>query len=278
MTNNNRTDQVLEALSAGIAQLTSSERWTEWLAVQSRFYHYSFRNTLLIELQCPHATRVAGYRAWQALGRQVRKGEKSIAILAPVTRKVADADHEQVDDKTRVLVGFRPASVFDISQTDGEPLPEPCTRLQGDDPQNSYELLLGVAASIGYSVEDADLDGTTNGDCTYALRRIRVAADRSPAQRVKTLAHELAHALLHEGHSNRPLAELEAESVAYVVCRNLGIPSDEYTFGYVATWAGGGDEAIAALKASAGRIQQTADKILGVAINTEESSELEEAS
>ncbi len=98
--------------------------------------------------------------------------------------------------------------------------------------------------------------------CTFSERRIRVEARNDERQQVKTLAHELAHAMLHEHVENRALAELEAESVAFVVCANLGIASDDYSFGYVATWAGGGDEAIAAIKASGGRIQRAAEQIL----------------
>ena len=106
------------------------------------------------------------------------------------------------------------------------------------------------------------MPGSTNGDCTYELHRIRVEVSNSPAQRVKTLAHEIAHAILHEGFKDRRLAELEAESTAYVVCASLGINSEDYSFGYVATWAGGGDEAVAGIKASCDRIQKTAASIL----------------
>ncbi|MGH9205892.1 MAG: ImmA/IrrE family metallo-endopeptidase, partial [Acidimicrobiales bacterium] len=111
-------------------------------------------------------------------------------------------------------------------------------------------------------VEDHEFAGSTNGDCCYAARRIRVELSNSPAQRVKTLAHELAHALLHETFDNRALAELEAESTAYVVCRALGIDSSDYSFAYASTWAGGGDEAIAGIKASCERIQKAAATIL----------------
>ncbi len=187
---------------------------------------------------------------------------------------MADEAHsaETADTKDRVLVAFKPACVFDISMTDGEDLPEPCTRLQGDAPADVYDGLVKVADGIGFTVEDHDFADSTNGDCTYDLHRIRVRTGNSQVQRVKTLAHELAHAMLHEHHENRALAELEAESVAYVVCANLGINSEDYTLGYVATWAGGGDEAIAAIKASAARIQQAADKILG-AVGTTEAQE-----
>ena len=260
----NRKDEILSALTEGIAQLTSSERWQEWLRTQSRFHHYSFRNTLLIMIQRPEAKQVAGFRAWQLLGRQVRKGEKAIWILAPVTRKVNEDNGSDGDahDKTRVLCGFRPAYVFDIAQTDGEPLPEVCSLLDGDDVAGVYERLVAVAHSIGFTVEDAVFDDSRNGDCTHDLHRIRVASERSAVQRIKTLAHEIAHAMLHGEPHERARAEMEAESVAYVVCANLGITTDDYSFGYVATWAGGGDEAVANITASAGRIQHAAASIL----------------
>jgi hypothetical protein len=115
---------------------------------------------------------------------------------------------------------------------------------------------------MGYSVVLTELPGATNGDCSFSIRRIRVECRNEPAQQVKTLAHELAHGLLHEGTDDRPLAELEAESTAYLVCRSLGLDTAEYSFGYVACWAGGGPEAVARIKASGGRIQRAASLIL----------------
>jgi len=126
-----------------------------------------------------------------------------------------------------------------------------CTLLDGDGENVAgvFEHLVAVAQSIGYTVENAEFADSRNGDCAFDLHRIRVASDRSPVQRIKSLAHELGHAMLHEQCDDRRLAELEAESVAFVVCASLGINSDEYSFGYVATWAGGGDEAIAKINA-----------------------------
>jgi antirestriction protein ArdC len=277
----NRKDEVMTGLLAGITNLTSSERWQEWLKVQSRFQHYSFNNSLLIGMQCPDATRVAGFHAWRRLGRNVRKGEKAIWILAPVTKKAEEAvtgnGDGALDQKGRVLVAFKPAAVFDLSQTDGEELPEVCSHLSGDD-RAIFEALAGECArrSIrltfdelgernGYFSPDV-VDGGENGSIVLNSRR-------SPAQWAKTLAHELAHSVLHRGgyaETPRPLAELEAESIAYIVCANLGLESGEYSFGYVATWAGGGDEAIAGIKAAGARIQRTADDILARLDNIEE--------
>jgi len=258
-----RKDEVLERLSNGIAQLTSSVAWRDWLAIQSRFHRCSFSNTLLILVQRCSASRVAGFHTWRRLGRQVRRGEQAIWILAPVTRRVAADDAiGEAEEAIRVVATFRPVPVFDVTQTEGEPLPEVCTRLAGDDPLAAYVGPTGLAGSIGFQVLDHTFDGETNGDCSHPLQRIRVEVNLEPAHRVKTLAHELAHAVLHVDTTDRALKELEAESVAYVVCDALGIQSDGWTFGYVAGWAGGGDEAIAAIKAVGARIQRTADRIL----------------
>ena len=259
MTATKNHPELLEKLTEGISNLTSSEQWQRHLDVQSRFHRYSFGNVLLIAAQCHQATRVAGFNAWRKMDRSVRKGEKALWILAPMVYKNADAEGGQ-DDK--VIRGFKFVPVFDVAQTDGEELPTVCSRLDGDDPIGAYDILFEVARSIGFTVVPHEFDGTTNGDCSHSERRIRIEIRNTPAQQVKTLAHEIAHALLHETFESRALAELEAESVAYVVSQSIGIDSGDYSFGYVATWAGGGEQAIAGIKASGERIQKTAATIL----------------
>jgi antirestriction protein ArdC len=252
-------DHLLDALTEGIRALTTSTAWRTHLEVQGRFHRYSFANALLICRQDPGASRVAGFATWKSLGRAVRKGERAIWILAPMTgRRTRTAEGEE----RRPILGFRPVAVFDVAQTDGEPLPDVCRTLEGDDPAAWFGLLADRASRLGYTVETTELPGATNGDCSFARRRIRVECRNDPAQQVKTLAHELAHALLHEGIDDRPLAELEAESTAFVVCHTLGLDTSGYTFGYVASWAGGGPEAIARIKSSGARIQQAASVIL----------------
>jgi hypothetical protein len=167
------------------------------------------------------------------------------------------------------LGGFKPVPVFDLSQTDGQDLPEVCSKLEGSDERGAYTQLLVVAEVLGFTVEDSEELGSANGDCSHLLHRIRVRTSNSPVQRVKTLAHELAHAILHEEFDDRPIAELEAESVAFIVCDHLGIRSDEYSFGYVAGWAGGGEEAHKAIKASGSRIQRAADQILSMMLGAD---------
>jgi hypothetical protein len=251
--------ELLAALTAGISQLASAEEWQRHLDLQASFHQYSFGNIILIAAQCPGATRVAGFAAWKALGRSIGKGEKAIRILAPMfVRRRAGAD--DVDEA--VIRGFRYVPVFDISQTEGDPVPQPCSRLQWEVPGECFTRLVDAATTFGYSVEEAELSPGTNGECTFSRRLIRVERRNASAQRVKTLAHEIAHALLHEAVADRRLAELEAESVAYVVCRHLGLDAGCYSFGYVATWAGGTDHAIDGIRASGAQIQRTASQVI----------------
>lgn len=260
MTAKNNHSELIDQLTEGITSLTLSAQWQHHLDFQSRFHRYSFGNVLLIAAQRHEATRVAGFNAWKKLNRFVRKGEKAIWILAPMVYKSAETEDTESD---RVIRGFKFVPVFDVAQTDGEELPSVCNRIDGDDAVGHYTELVTVAESIGFSVEDHGFGGSANGDCSHCERRIRVEVHNTGAQRVKTLAHEIAHALLHESYESRALTELEAESVAYVVCQSLGIDSGDYSFGYVVTWAGGGEEAIAGIKASCERIQKSAATILG---------------
>jgi antirestriction protein ArdC len=253
-------DELLRQLTEGVEKLTNSEEWTRYLDVQLRFHRYSFGNCLLIALQRPDATRVAGFHRWLELGRHVQKGEKGIGILAPIVHrlKVEDADGEErtIESAPRC---FRVVHVFDISQTQGDDLPEvPCHRLEGDGV--AYDELIGYAQSLGFQVTVGGLPGETNGMCSHATKTITVRAGLEPAQQTKTLAHEIAHALLHgpgfEGNRNQ--AELEAESVAYIICSTLGLDSAQYSWGYLASW--GADPN--AIRQAGQRIQRTVEKIL----------------
>lgn len=261
-------EELIDTLTEGILRLRSSAEWKRHLDLQSRFHRYSFGNVLLIANQCPQATQVAGFRAWRSINRFVRRGEKAIWILAPMTRRSVDPGD---GEERRVVCGFKFVPVFDLSQTEGQELPAICTRLRGEDTQGHYDLLRNVADAIGFAVVDHEFPGATNGDCSYLDRRIRVERRVTGAQRVKTLAHEIAHARLHEGCENRTLAELEAESTAYVVCQALGIDSGRYSFGYVASWAGDCERAVDAIRTSCERIQKTAAFILDTMHNAAES-------
>lgn len=249
-------ENVLAALQAGVLNLCSSEEWMRYLSTQAKFRRYSFQNTMLIALQRPDATQVAGFHAWRKLGRSVRKGEKGIKILAPRIGKD--------DDGEKVVRGFMTVTVFDVAQTDGEDLPAaPVEHLSGDDAFGWFSHLLDYAVGLGWTVDiEADLGGP-NGSASHDQKRISIQAGMSGQQKVKTFAHELGHALLHgpEDRPPREVCEVEAESVAFVVCEALGIASDDYSFGYVASWAGQTD-AVDIISASGRRIQKAARLIL----------------
>jgi hypothetical protein len=258
---NHKLTQVHDRLADQVQGLIDSQDWREFLTVASRFHRYSTNNVLLILAQRPDATRVAGYRAWQRLGRQVRKGERGIAILAPCVqraRPVDDHDDAENPEVVRILRGFRVAHVWDISQTDGNPLPEirPAL-LAGEAPEGLWDSLASQVAEAGFALERGDCGGA-NGRTDYLTRTVTVRADVDDAQAVKTLAHELAHVWLHdpdEGHHHRGTAEVEAESVAYVICHAAGLASDDYSLPYVAVWSDG-DPAV---------VRATAERVLGAA-------------
>ena len=248
-----RHSRTIELLQAGMRELAESERWQRFLVAQAVFHEYSYRNALLIIRQCPEATRVAGFHAWRRLGRRVRRGERAIWILAPRRPR---------GERSGTPTGFISVPVFDLSQTEGEPLPEICSRLDGQSVGPIYNPLAVVAYSIGFSVVRKELAGGVNGECDFTRRVITLESRNSDAQQVKSLAHELVHAILHEGTGDRQLAELEAESGAYILCRALGIDSGAYSFGYLATWAGDPEGALLAIEGSCVRIAHAVDEIL----------------
>ncbi|HTW97700.1 MAG TPA: ArdC-like ssDNA-binding domain-containing protein [Acidimicrobiales bacterium] len=252
-----RLTEVHEQLTAAVEALVSGEDWASMLAVAARFHRYSLNNVMLIQLQMPDATRVAGYRAWQALGHQVRRGEHGIAILAPVLRRVPDERGRGEDDgeapsRRQVLTGFKLTRVFDISQTDGPPLPDVAPELlSGDAPAALYDGLAAQVTQKGYELVREDCS-PANGRTNFAARTVTVRPDCSPAQAAKTLAHELGHVYLHEeGRLGglealfcRGREEVEAESVAYLVCASAGLQTGGYSFPYVARWASGDVELV----------------------------------
>lgn len=273
-----------EQLQEEVAKLTTEGGWANWLEFQSKLHNYSFRNTLLIQMQHPGATAVAGYKAWQKLGRQVRAGEKShIGIFAPIKRsywvEVEDkATGEKKKERRSRCCGFKITKVFEVSQTDGEPVPERphVERLKGDD-KGLLEVLKGYAESLGCSVKIGDAEGP-NGYYKPMTKEIVVEGSMEPAAQAKTLAHEIGHHLLHgkeEGHlMSRADKELEAESFAYIVCTNLGLETASYSFHYVACWKG--KEAEEGFQASGNRIAKAAKDALA-AIEEAECGELSEA-
>ena len=221
---------------------------------------------MLIMLQNPYATRVAGYRAWQALDHQVMAKESALRIFAPMKYKRDDAPEGERASEVR---GFKLVPVFDISQTEGPELAEALSKLSGLAPEGVFATLTEFAQQHWLSrrtTRDARERGERRHDALVG--RIRVVASNSEAQQVKTLAHEIGHALLHDPEVpatkelTRGLMELEAESTAYVICAALGMDTSDYSFGYVAGWAGGAPEAVQGIKASTGRIQRATSAVL----------------
>ncbi len=263
------TTESLDHLSTALAE-RHSERLSALLKAMAQFHRYSFHNVCLIARQRPDATGVAGFHAWHKLLRFVRKGEKGIAILAPIVgRKQAD---DAAGDDSKTVVGFRAAYVFDVAQTDGAPLPEPAEA--GGDPGAATGRLKAAIASHGIAVDYAqELDGALG---TSSGGRIQVLAGLQPASEFTVLAHEFAHELLHHGDDrpgSRDTRELEAEAVAFVIGHAIGLDVTDAARDYIHLYRGDGG----ALAESLGRIQRTAAEILGVISRDDADAGCEEA-
>ncbi len=294
-----REGKVREAqavLAAEVAKLRSGEDWQRYLELTSRFHKYSPGNALLIVSQHEKAYRerrvpdpdpglVAGYRAWQALGRQVEKGQKGYVVLAPLRfagRRAVDSEGnkrslrrdeapkpgEQVEQVGGIR-GWTVEHVWSVHQTSGAPLPEaPMPKLLvGQAPPGLVESATALLGKHGYRIEyvaDARAIGGANGTTTPSEKLVRVRSDMDEAARAKTLVHELAHVLLHAEGPERDMPrhrkEVEAESVAYVVCRAHGMDSNGYSFPYVAHWAG--DDVTKEVQATQARVGKAARQIL----------------
>jgi antirestriction protein ArdC len=231
-------EQSRELMESAARELLSSEGWKRFAEVRGAFHRYSFGNCMLIAMQAPEATRVAGFRKWQELGRQVRKGETSIRIMAPHTYKGVD---DNGDEEMRVY--FRAVAVFDLAQTDGEPLPEiPYEPLTGDSHAELIPRLEAFAGSIGWTVEAGET-GNADGYAAPKEQRIRISEQISePNRRVRTLVHELIHALgVGYGQYGREVAEVLTETAAFVACRSLGLDTGGMAVPYVASWGASDD-------------------------------------
>jgi DNA primase len=259
----NRSDKLRaahEKLQQAVAEIASGEDWKRMLQIVSKFHRYSFNNHLMILLQRPDATVVAGFNRWKSLGRFVKKGKKGIAIFGPCKYKTKVETDDGEAKTLQQIRGFRVVHVFDISQTEGEELPDlDAVRpklLDASAPGGVWDALTRHAQSIGYEVV-RDRRGSENGYCDFLNKQIAVRPDVSTAQAVKTLIHELGHALLHaEGPvASREVAEVEVESVAYIVCDALGLESGAYSFPYVTRWAEGSNDLV----------KQTAERAIGCA-------------
>lgn len=283
-----RADQlkeITERLEQGVKDIFTSEMYTKYLLTMSKFHNYSFNNTLLIAMQRPDATLVAGYNAWKnKFNRYVKKGEKGIQIIAPAPVKERE-EREKIDKDTgltvlnesgepeievveRVIPRFRVTTVFDYAQTDGEPLPtlevNELTACVKD-----YTLLKEAIEQVSpVPIRFGEIEGNAKGYYSHMDKEICVRADMGESQTIKTMIHEVAHAMLHDSdqmkqrgeEKDQLTKETEAESIAFTVCSALGIDTSDYSFPYVASWASGKE--LKELKDSMDTIRLTAADFL----------------
>lgn len=256
-------DQGIEDLAAALAAGQSADL-ERYLAVMGRFHRYSFHNCLLIAMQRPAATLVAGYGRWQDLGRQVRKGERGIMILAPCLRRVEEAEGEEQPAGRRVT-GFRVAYVFDVDQTDGETLPG-IGQVDGDPARAgaAVDQLLDHAAGLGIAVTFGPVPGRPAARGGSAGGRVWVTTDLTSAETLRVLAHELAHEALHHDGETRParVRETEADAVAHVVCAAVGLEVGAACSDYIQMWQGD----VATLAASLERVRRVSRALIEVAL------------
>jgi antirestriction protein ArdC len=230
------TDKATELLVAALQQ-GHSQMLTAYLKAIGRFHRYSLHNVLLIAMQKPNASHVAGFRTWNQLGRFVKKGEKGILILAPIVRRKPDSSDDD-EKEPSCIAGFRATYVFDVSQTDGPDLPQ-IGVVQGDPCEHGDRLRTFAAQQnipIEYSAAIAPARGTSYGG------RIALLPGQSPAEEFSTLAHELAHELLHRGdrrkQTSRKVRETEAEATAFIVCHAIGLETGSAASDYIQLWDG----------------------------------------
>lgn len=281
MQNNERqVREITDRLEAGLRELFDSEKYKEYLNVMAKFYNYSLNNTLLIAMQRPDASLIAGYNSWRKdFGRYVKKGEKGIKIFAPApyktfekrvkidpeTRKpVLDENGEPVTEVTEVVRNsFRVVNVFDVSQTEGRELPDiSVNELTGS--VENYEIFVDSLMLLSpVPIDFDDIYSGAKGYFSHVEERIVIQEGMSEVQTVKTAIHEIAHAKLHAVNSgkDRHTKEVEAESVAYTVCQHFGIETSDYSFGYIAGWSA--DKDATELRNSLETIRSTAAEMIG---------------
>ena len=278
--------EISERLEQGVKEIFTSERYTEYLNTMSKFHNYSFNNTLLITMQKPEATLVAGYQAWQKkFNRHVKRGEKGIQIIAPAPIR-EEQEIEKIDPVTKepvigddgqpeteivemVIPRFRITTVFDVSQTEGEPIAElEVPELTGS--VQFYDTFMQALQNISpVPIRMMNVEGEAKGYYHQTEKYIAIKEDMSNVQTMKTGVHEVSHALLHDREvmdaegvlKDQTTKEVEAESIAYIVCNHFGLDTSEYSFTYIASWCESRD--MKALKASMDTIRKTSAEIIG---------------
>ena len=256
-------DELQAKIADQVEALRESEAWARFLDFTKAFHRYSINNLLLIFGQCPEASHVAGYRTWQKLNRQVRKGERGIRIYGgrDVRETVENPTTGQEEEQRRTM--FFPVSVFDMGQTDLIDPAEIARPLTGEDTAGIFDAVADYLTGQGWTVERESIPGGAQGYTDPETRRVVLDSDLSPAQAAKTALHEAAHVLLHaeENHAeyveHRGIKETEAESVAYVVAGILGLDTSGYSVGYVAGWSKCDAETIKATAANVRRAAHT---------------------
>lgn len=273
-----RLKEITDKLEKGLQDLFSSGQYADYLKTMSKFYNYSASNTLLIYMQRPDASRVAGYGDWQKnFKRHVKRGEHGIKILAPCPYK-QKVEREQTGPDGRAVTvtvteevtraAFKPVTVFDVSQTEGEPLPSLGVNELTGDVEHYPDFFEALKQVSPFPVGFEAIPGGAKGYCNYAEQRIAINEGMAEVQNVKTAIHEITHATLHnyyaekekevppEQRKDQRTREVEAESVAYTVCQHYGIETSDYSFGYIAGWSS--DKQTKELKASLATIRETA--------------------
>ena len=292
-TSKDRMREIVDSIENGIKELFESDKYRKYLATMSRFHRYSVNNTMLIYMQRPDATHVAGFNKWRdQFGRNVLKGEKGIRIIAPTPYKkkveeiktdpetnapVLDADGKAIIEEKEIRIPmFKVVSVFDVSQTAGKPLPQLAADLSGNVQQ--YEVFMeALRRASPVPIEIKPVARDTDGFFSIKAQSITIRAGMSEVQTVCAAVHEIAHAKLHDyehmteladdgetilvpGEKSRNTEEVEAESISYAVCQYYGIETGENSFGYIATWSKGKE--LKELRASLETINKTASELI----------------
>ena len=280
--------EITDRLEQGITELFDSERYREYLRVMSKFHNYSFNNTLLIAMQKPDASLVAGFSAWKNnFGRNVIKGQKGIKIIAPSPYKVKQEmkkidPHTQqpiigkdgkpvTEEKEITIPAYKVVSVFDVSQTEGRELPDIAVNELTGDVERYRDFFAALEKTSPVPIGFEQIPGSSHGYYHLEDKRIAIDEGMSEIQTLKTAIHEIAHAKLHDidlnapeneqqPHIDRRTREVEAESVAYTVCQHYGLDTSDYSFGYVAGWSSGRE--LSELKSSLETIRSTAAEII----------------
>ena len=273
-----KMSEIQERLMNGTKEIYDSGKWAEYISVMSKFSNYSINNCILIASQCPHASYVCGYKKWNEFNRNVLKGESGIMIFAPIKGKV-EVEEPKFDEKNQPVLNddgtqttekvmreyksFRPCYVFDLSQTEGEPLPTLASRLEGG--VEDYEKLKEVLISISpVPITFEEVPGSANGFYSPTEMRIVVQDGMPELQTIKTMLHEISHATYGHGGKDdkwdKQSKEIQAESTAFWVAGMLGLDTGDYSFGYITGWSK--DREVSELKENLELIKNTANDLV----------------